>query len=149
MKPLRYDDQLLPLTTDARVEERVQALIGRAARRQIWYLFVNEAGEQLPLLMPIRDYPSQPSPDDPSRFAAVLAHVADACPAHGVIAVIERYASVELTPSDLAWANTLHEAAGMSPLTLRAILLSHAQGVRWVAQDDYRFRDAGRGTDDA
>lgn len=140
MKPPRYDDHLLPLTTDVRVEERVQALIGRAARRQIWYLFLDESGTQLPLLMPIRDYPSQPSPDDPSRFAAVLAHVADASAAQDVIVVLERYGGSELTPSDLAWANTLHEATELSPLALRAILLSHAHGVRWVAQDDYRFR---------
>ncbi|WP_150306627.1 hypothetical protein [Planctomonas psychrotolerans] len=139
MKPLRYDESLLPLTTDARVEDRVGALIGRASRRQIWYLFVAESGVQLPLLMPIRDHPASPSPDDPARFAAVLAHVAEATDARQVIVVLERYGGRDLTPSDLAWASTLHRAADLSPLSLRAVLLSHAHGVRWVAQDDYGF----------
>ena len=139
MKPPRYDEKLLPLTTQALIEERVSALIGRAARRQLWFLFVAAHGDQLPLLMPVSDYPSMPGRDDSDRFAAVLAEVRKASDAHGVIVVIERYGGAELTASDLAWADALHEASGASMLELCGILLSHARGVRWVAQDDYRF----------
>ena len=142
MKPPRYDSQqLAPLTTDALIEERVTALIGRAARRQVWFLFVDAQDDQLPLLMPWGDHPSRPRSGDADHFAALLAQVREAADASGVIVVIERYGSAELTKSDLAWANVLRGAALGSGMALRGVLLSHARGVRWVAPDDYLFAD--------
>ena len=73
----------------------------------------------------------------------MLSHVGDATGAAGVIVVIERYAGHMLSPSDLAWASTLHTAAAESSLILRGVLLSHAHGVRWIAPDDYLFPVGG------
>lgn len=138
MTPPRYDRQeLAPLLTQTDIEERVTALIGRAARRQVWFLFVDDRGEQLPLLLPIEDHPTRPDSEDPDRFAALLDEVAEGTDAHGVIVVIERFRDAELTRGDRAWAAALHEAATRSVLTARGVLLSHAKGVRWIAADDY------------
>lgn len=144
MKPQQYDpDQLLPLSTPERIEGRVLSLIGRATRREIWFLFVNHRDTQLPIILPLEDHPSLPAAGDPARFTRMLSHVGEATGAAGVIVVIERYADPRLSPSDLAWASTLHAAAVESTLILRGMLLSHARGVRWVAPDDYLFPVGG------
>src|SRR3989337_2042384 len=42
MKPPSYSDaQLVPLSTDALVQQRVLDLIGRAIRRHLWMLFLD------------------------------------------------------------------------------------------------------------
>jgi len=131
--------KLTALDTDAAVQERVADLIGRAVRRQVWFLFVDEGGAQLPLLLPIEDHPPLPDDDDPDRFAALLDHMAEVSPARGVVVVLERVAGPTLSPGDLAWAGALRDAAAASALDLRGILVSHTRGVRWVAPDDYGF----------
>lgn len=144
MKPPSYDpDQLLPLSTPERIEGRVLSLVGRATRREIWFLFVNHLDAQLPIILPLEDHPSLPAPGDPARFARMMSHVGEATGAAGVIVVIERYADHMLSPSDLAWASALHGAAAESSLILRGMLLSHARGVRWIAPDDYLFPIGG------
>ncbi|MEO6944598.1 MAG: hypothetical protein ABI053_07790 [Lacisediminihabitans sp.] len=67
--------------------------------------------------------------------------------AHSFVFVLERYADATLIPADIAWARALHNACTEAGVALRGILLSHKCGVRWVAQDDYRFGDdrGGRG----
>ena len=138
MKPPRYDRQeLAPLLTQTDIEQRVAALIGRAARRQLWFLFVDNRADQLPILIPIQDYPTRPDIDDPERFALLLDHVADNAGATAAIVVIERFRDRELTRSDRAWAGALHDAVTRSTLSSRGILVSHAKGVRWIAPDDY------------
>jgi hypothetical protein len=138
MNPPLYDrEHLAPLTSQAAIEERVALLIGRAARRQIWLLFLDDEDRQLPLLIPIQDPPLQPKADDDVTFAAQLAHIQDQTDASGFVAVLERFGGVNLTPADSAWARMLADAATLSPLRLHGILLSHARGVRWIAPDDY------------
>ena len=59
MKP-HYEDTLTqPLTSDDLIEARVSALVGRACRRQIWFLFVDSENMQLPLMIPVADPPAQ------------------------------------------------------------------------------------------
>jgi hypothetical protein len=138
MNPPPYDrEHLAPLTSQAAIEERVRLLIGRAARRQIWLLFLDDQDRQLPLLIPVQDPPSQPAEDDDRRFAGLLAHIRDQTDARGFVAVLERFGGLTLTPADSAWARMLTDAASLSPLRLHGLLLSHARGVRWIAPDDY------------
>lgn len=66
----------------------------------------------------------------------------DAAGAKSIVVVIERYASSALAPADVAWAKAIHEAFGLEGLCLRGLLLSHNRGVRWIAQDDYRYSTA-------
>jgi hypothetical protein len=138
MNPPRYDREKLPsLTSQGAIEERVRLLIGRAARRQIWLLLLDDEDRQLPLLVPVQDPPSRPRDDDDLRFARVLSTLREQTDATGVIAVLERFGGMTLTGADCAWARVLAEAALLAPLRLHGILLSHARGVRWVAPDDY------------
>ena len=93
---------------------------------------------QLPLMIPIDGLPARPD----STIGNLVHLVAEAMAmedADSVVAVIERYADATLTVADQEWARALHDAFGQQQVPLRGILLSHRRGVRWVAQDDYRF----------
>jgi hypothetical protein len=138
MKPPAYEDsKLVPLSTDALIQQRAAALIGKAIRRQLWVMFLDGNDAQLPVLVPIDGMPTEPEGD--GRLSQALRELVDGVGAHSVILVLERYGGQELTASDVAWAGALHDAAASADIRLRAILLSHRHGVRWVAQDDYRF----------
>ena len=138
MKP-HYDDTVTqPLTTDALIEERVAALVGRACRRQIWFMFVDKEHRQLPLIMPVSDPPMLPDATV-SALARNIDQSVESIDAHSVIVVLERYADAVFTAADKAWARALSEAFDTAGLPVRAVLVSHRHGVRWFAQDDYRF----------
>jgi hypothetical protein len=124
-----------PLTTDALIHERATALVGRAVRRQLWLLFLDENDVQLPVIVPIDDIPVSP----PDVLMLGVADIADEVSAASVIAVIERFGDETLTPGDTAWARHLRESCAAASVPLRAILLSHRHGVRWVAEDDYLY----------
>jgi|SRR5690606_38623025 len=136
--PSYQDAKTQPLVSQVLIEERVRALIGRASRRQLWFLFLDEHQVQLPLLIPLDDYPSSPV-GTVHDLARAMGQTMDAAGADSVVVVIERYASSALAPADVAWAKAIHDAFDLEGLRLRGLLLSHNRGVRWVAQDDYRF----------
>ncbi len=136
--PSYQDTTAQPLDTEVRIEERVRALIGRASRRQLWFLFLDGDQVQLPLLIPLDDLPARPD-ETVSDLAQGMGEAMKAAGAESIIVVIERYASSALTPADTSWAKALHDAFDQDGIRLRGILLSHNRGVRWVAQDDYRF----------
>jgi hypothetical protein len=142
MKPPHYSQAMLqPLTTDALIEERVAALVGRACRRQLWFLFLDENQVQLPLLIPVGDPPI--TPDASVRtLAQAIAVAMDAEAAASVIVVIERYADPAITPSDTAWARAIGDAFNELGIVVQCFLVSHRRGVRWLAADDYRFPSA-------
>lgn len=125
----------LPLSTDALIHERATQLVGRAVRRQLWLFFLDEHDVQLPVIMPIDDLPMSP----PSGLIPGIATFSEAVGASSVVAVLERYGDATLSPSDTAWARQLRETCTATSVRLRAILLSHRRGVRWVAEDDYMF----------
>lgn len=127
-----------PLTTDALIQERVSSLVGKACRRQFWLLFLDEDSVQLPLLIPIGDPPAHPQPES-DALLGMVENAAESVGATSVVVVIERYADESLTASDLAWAAWLDTAFHDHEIVLRGMLLSHRRGVRWIAQDDYRF----------
>jgi hypothetical protein len=130
-------DTLLPLTSDTLIEERVRILIGRAHQRQLWLLFLDRQDVQLPVLIPVDSLPGDP---EPSATVAVIGRVLDLMEdigSHALIIVWERYGSSTLTPQDLAWARSLASACHQARVPLRAMLLSHRSGVRWIAPDDY------------
>jgi hypothetical protein len=135
----RYDDiRLQPLTTDALIEARVAALVGKAIRSQLWFLFLDGEQRQLPLLVPVGGLPAWPDSSMPA-LADRLGEKMDEVAAASVVVVVERYADRALTAADRRWARAVHDAFDERRLAVRAILLSHRAGVRWVAQDDYRF----------
>ncbi|MHC5796380.1 hypothetical protein ACVXZ4_09490 [Lacisediminihabitans sp. FW035] len=141
MKPHYEDTVTQPLTSDALIEERIAALVGRACRRQIWFLFLTGENIQLPLIIPVSDPPVMPDPGVPQLVDAV-ARAGDGLDARSVIVVLERYAEPHITAADRAWARVLGQALDDTGLPMRAILVSHRRGIRWLAPDDYGFDSA-------
>jgi hypothetical protein len=136
---LNYDDTVTrPLTTDALIEERIVSLVGRACRRQLWFLFLDQHDIQLPIIMPVADPPPMPDKSVPALARTIAEHVGDLA-ARSVIIVLERYADATFTAADAAWARALTEAFDATELSARGVLVSHRSGVRWFAPDDYRF----------
>ena len=41
--------------------------------------------------------------------------------------------------ADTAWATAIHDEFDAQGVPVRGILLSHRRGIRWIAQDDYRY----------
>jgi hypothetical protein len=139
MRTPSYEDaRTQPLTSQVLIEERVRALIGRACRRQLWFLFLDANNIQLPLMIPLDDLPSAPD-DAVHELARAMGRAMEAAGAGSIIVVIERYASSALSPADIAWAKGVHDAFDLEEIDLRGVVLSHNRGVRWIAQDDYRF----------
>lgn len=138
---LHYDDTIThPLSTDALIEERVAALVGRACSRQLWFLYLDESQVQLPTIMPVGNPPFWPDPS-----VAVLARriqdAMDAIDARSVVIVFERYADAAITDCDRAWARAITDEFTTVGVQVRGMLISHRRGVRWLAQDDFRYGD--------
>lgn len=144
MKPPTYGESLLqPLTTDALIEQRVAALVGRACRRQLWFLFLDHQQVQLPLIIPVGDPPARP--DGSTRDLAHGIRMAmESVDAASVIVVIERFADQAVTAVDSSWARAIDETFREAGVLVRCFLLSHRRGVRWLAPDDYGFATHAR-----
>jgi hypothetical protein len=127
----------VPLVTDELIEQRVQAIVGRACTRQVWMLFLDGKDFQIPLILPMADYPESPAGGNAETFADRVRDILEVARAAQVIFVWERYASDRLTPTDSAWAEQLHRACAAKGVSVRAQLLSHKRGVRWIAAEDY------------
>jgi hypothetical protein len=135
--PVPYEEtQLLPLTTDQDIERRVADLIGRANSRQLWLLFLDEVDVQLPLLIPIEGLPSQPTDEQAERVVGRVRELMSEIGASSVVTVLERYGSATLSAQDAAWVRSLRHGCVEQGVTLRAQLLSHRTGVRWIAEKD-------------
>ena len=136
MEP-RYEDTVTqPLASDSLVEERISALVGRACRRQVWFLFVDSKNVQLPLIIPVSDPPVMPD-TAVSQLVDNIVTAGEGMDARSVIVVLERDAGSGFTLADRAWARTLDRAFRCTELPMRAVLVSHSRGVRWFAPDDY------------
>ena len=128
---------LLPITSDDEIVERVSELLERATQRQVWMLFLDDEDVQLPLLIPISDYPTSPGDDEAPAFAAHIGAVMRDVEAASVVIVWERYASAHATPSDRAWAAAMSEACADAGVRVRAQLLCHRTGVRLLDGVEY------------
>ncbi len=135
--PVPYEEtQLLPLTTDQDIERRVADVIGRANSRQLWMLFLDEVDVQLPLLIPIEGLPPEPTEEQAGGVIYSVRELMGEIGASSVIMVLERYGSATLTVQDAAWVRSLRRGCEEHGVTLRAQLLSHRTGVRWIGADE-------------
>lgn len=126
-----------PITSDQQVLERVDELIGKAVRRQLWLLFIDEQDRQIPLVIPMADYPAAPYNNNAELLAARIAEVVEKTGAAQVIVVWERRLRATTTEADRAWARELAAACSDADVSIRAQLISHRDGTRWFAPDDY------------
>ncbi|KQQ94386.1 hypothetical protein ASF62_09735 [Leifsonia sp. Leaf325] len=126
-----------PITTDEQVLERVDALIGKAVRRQLWLLFIDAADRQIPLVIPMADHPAAPYGGRAEMLASRIADVVEKTGAAQIIVVWERRLRATSTEADRAWARELATACADVDVRIRAQLISHRDGTRWFAPDDY------------
>lgn len=126
-----------PLTSDEQVENRVRALVGRAVKRQWWMLFLRDDDVQLPFIMPIEDYPLVPDAVTTEGSSDFVKSLMAEIGASQVIFVWERPVGAGVTAPDRAWANMIADGCRSRNITVRAQLISHRDGVRWLAPDDY------------
>lgn len=127
----------LPLRSDADIERRVRALVGTACRRQLWLMFVDANDVQLPVLLPLADYPSAPYGGAAEELAEHIAQAVAAAGAAAIIMVWERWGPQASTEADRAWAREIALACAAEDVRVRAQLISHRSGVRWFSPDDY------------
>lgn len=126
-----------PLTTEADVQARVDDLVGRACRRQLWLLFLDSEDVQVPLLVPLEDHPPGPGDGNAERVAERASELGVLAGAASVVVVWERRLGEASTPGDRAWARALDGAFVGRDLTLRAQYLSHRTGTRRLAASEY------------
>lgn len=130
----------VPVMTDAALQDRVEELIQRAFRRQLWTLFFDDEGYQL-LMMPMADYPGAPDGPTPEGTAAQLlanrvAYVCDYIGATRVAFAWERRGPEQSTPVDREWACGLAAACRNEHVEVWSQFIVHDGGVRWFARDD-------------
>jgi hypothetical protein len=137
MTPLSHGDaELLPLSTDSEIESRVADLIGRANSRQLWLLFLDDADVQLPVLIPMDSLPSEPARGEVETIVDNLRELMHTIGASALITVLERYGAATLTDQDRLWIVSLRDCCERQSVRLRAQLLSHRGGVRWIGDDE-------------
>lgn len=138
MNPSEANDlQQQPLLTDDDIEARVESLIGPACRRQWWMLFLDESQRQTPLVMPMADYPTTPNGGAAEMLASRIAEIIQLTEAAQVIFVWERLGNRNVSHHDRSWARALGASCAALGVPVRAQLISHNDGVRWLAPDDY------------
>jgi hypothetical protein len=143
MNPPQYEEtQLLPLITDDDIERRVADLVGRANNRQLWLMFLDEFDVQLPVLIPIESLPTEPTNDQTELVISQVRELMGEIGASSVITVLERYGTAALTAQDAAWSRSLRTCCTQNGVTLRAQLLSHRTGVRWIAESEFGANDS-------
>lgn len=134
-----------PITTDRDIEKRVADLLQRANRRQWWTLYLDDADVQQPLIMPMAGYPEDPLASSGAEghdgtvaefIASRLAEIVESIDAAKVIFVWERPGDAVITGSDRRWASALGAACRAAGIAVRAQLVLHDRGVRWLAPDD-------------
>jgi len=131
-----YDDTALErLDTDALLMVRVEQLVGRALRRQLWLMFLDHDDVQLPLLMP-SDIPRTPEVDSVIQFADFLIDVAAEVRATSVVFVLERFGTDTISDDDRLWLQLVTEAGRLAGVRVRGPFLSHEGGVRTVGSED-------------
>ncbi len=125
------------LTTDSELQDFIASLVGHANSHRFWMIFLDEFQRPLRDIMPVDGLPDRPEPDDAERMVPMFCGCYDALDAHAMVLVIERRGQRAVTDDDRLWARTLHAGAALAGVELRALLLAHSTGVRWLALDDY------------
>jgi len=125
----------IPLETDDAIRDRAAALLERAMRRQLWLMFLDDEGYQLPLLMP-STIPRHPSRRHIENFAHFVRDLVDELDAATVVFVLERPGSDAVSTTDREWLGLAVESCQRARVPLRGPLLCHDGGLRWIGPED-------------
>jgi len=136
-------DRFEPLHTDREIIDRVALLIGRACRRQLWLLFLDERSVMLPTLMPNDELPSPLSDESAAGIAGMLRQAIAGTPIESVILVWERPGGPIASEADRDSAAALAWACADEGVPVRLQLISHEYGVRGFEPEEFtRMRNA-------
>lgn len=137
-----------PLESGEDLRSLIEFLLDRADRRQMWLLFIDDRGCLGDPLMPMDDYPDDPtvitSTDDLGDLdhASLLMHrigmLREMTGNEAVVLVWERLGSSIVGVEDREWARAMRDAATALEVPLRAQFVLHNRGVRELALDDIR-----------
>lgn len=135
--PVDAIDPAAPLHTDDDITHRVGLLIGRACRRQLWLLFLDERAVMLPTLMPNDELPVPLDDELAGRLAAMLQQAIAGTPIESVILVWERPGGPVASTTDRESAAALAWACADVGVPVRAQLISHNYGVRLFSPEEF------------
>jgi hypothetical protein len=135
-----------PLETAEDLRSLIELLLDRANRRQMWLLFIDDRGCLGDPLMPMDDYPDDPTviarTDDLGDVdqATLLMHrigmLREMTGNAAVVLVWERLGSSVVGVEDREWARAMLDAATALDVPLRAQFVLHNRGVRALQLDD-------------
>ncbi len=127
-----------PLDDDTKILEHTQTTIGCATDREpaLRFVALDSGLRASPRLLTLSGEPSSRD----ALLAAGVAEWVDSCadvvPISQLVGVWQRRGTKEFSERDLPWIRLLDEALRALGYPVRAWLLSHSGGVRWIAWDD-------------
>ena len=124
------------LATDQDLLERVTELLEHGIRRQLWLMFLDASGRQMPLLMP-SNVPPTPGAKDVRKLGDFIRELMDQVDAATIVVTLERSGSEEVTAADRSWFRLVRDACALAGAPLRGPLLCHRRGVRWVGNEEH------------
>ena len=135
-----------PLENVEDLRALIELLLDRATRRRMWLLFIDDRGCLGDPLMPMEDYPEDPTEttrtDDLGDVdqATLLTHrigtLREMTGNEAVVLVWERLGSSVVGVEDREWAQAMHRAAAALEVPQRAQLVLHNRGARVLGLDD-------------
>lgn len=126
----------IPLETDAELVHRLRFVLDGAIRRQLWLMFLDERGHQLPVLYPSY-LPPRPRQRDVPALGHFIAALRGELDADSVVITYERRGRALLSVPDRSWLRCLRDAGIASGMPFRGPFLLHSDGVLAVPPDDY------------
>ena len=123
----------VPVVTDHDVLARVGAIIDPAVRRDraLWLFFLERAGTQANLVVPIDDIPERPDAPSVANVCYVASEsVARAPRILSVIITLSRPGTVRRTESDRHILRALQHGAARHATPVRMLVLATPEGVR-------------------
>jgi hypothetical protein len=126
----------VPVTSAAELERRVAETVGRALSRQLWIHLFDDAGLQVPAVIPIGDLPARPRPGEGAGLGRALRGITDELDVDQVAFVFERPGTDTVGGADRAWLSLAIDAAAEADLDVFGLFVSHTGGVRTVGLED-------------
>ncbi len=123
----------IPVITDQDVLDRVAAIIDPGARRgrSLWLFFLDTAGSQANLVVPIDDVPERPSAALIGNVCLIASEaIAQSSPGSSVVITLSRPGTPRLTDSDRHVLRALQHGASTHATSVRMLCLATAAGVR-------------------
>ncbi|HEX4830543.1 MAG TPA: hypothetical protein VH478_05560 [Trebonia sp.] len=122
-----------PVRTDEDVLARVAEVLGPEARLvpALWLFFLDPAGVQSSLIMPIDDIPQYPDEEDGESLFAMLSRIfGPGGPDYSVVITLGRDGPAALTGSDRCWLELLQRGIEEYAIPARMLCLAAPGGVR-------------------